>query len=230
MSSPMNEYHIPDPPLSELGVSQCAALQNHLQQNLELAQRIELIVVSPMRRTLQTAQIALRWLITRGVPVLPSADWQENSDSPCDTGSTIDVLAKEYPTIDFKTLAPEYPAKNGRWEFSQEAVLQRGADCRRWLLSRPEKVIAIVSHSAFLRLAVCHSRFENADYRVFDFKGGHDDELVEWKMSENAGGGMGRSQKGHSFAESRDFRTSLHQKKVNKKETPEEVVDEIPKK
>lgn len=42
----------------------------------ELAERAELIVVSPMRRTLQTALLGLDWLVKKGVPLRPDAGWQ----------------------------------------------------------------------------------------------------------------------------------------------------------
>ena len=72
-------------------------------------------------------------------------------------------------------------------------------------------MIAVVSHSGFMRTAVCNRRFFNADWRVFDFdeeamreskeKGeGPNGEglfvLKEWKETEERGGGMGRSEKG----------------------------------
>jgi hypothetical protein len=37
---------------------------------------VQRIIVSPMRRTIQTALIALDWLIDDGVPVEPDARWQ----------------------------------------------------------------------------------------------------------------------------------------------------------
>ena len=69
-------YKIHDPPLSELGVSQCRDLEACLQEHLPVAQKTGLIVVSPMRRTLQTASIGLRWLIDRGTPVQLRGEWQ----------------------------------------------------------------------------------------------------------------------------------------------------------
>jgi hypothetical protein len=37
---------------------------------------VQLIVVSPMRRAIQTCLIGLDWLIDSGVPILPDARWQ----------------------------------------------------------------------------------------------------------------------------------------------------------
>lgn len=72
------DYSIPDPPLTELGIKQCQALHNGLQerfQDLPDPSKM-LIIVSPMRRTLQTADIGLKWLMEKGVKVVANADWQ----------------------------------------------------------------------------------------------------------------------------------------------------------
>lgn len=164
-----------------------------------------------MRRTLQTAQTGLRWLIDRRVPVQIRGEWQENSTAMCDVGTPIAVLAEEFPDFIFDTVYPEYPAKTGRWAFTQAAVMQRGLDCRRWLKSRPERVVAVVSHSAFLRTAVSHRRYFNADYRVFDFADDGSDELIERPLTEERGGGMGRSEKGTHHAKPSDFEIASDQ-------------------
>ena len=201
----IQDYSIRDGSLTGLGFQQCKALQDHLQKHLEISQQVELIVVSPMRRTLQTCEASLQWLIERGVPVQPRGEWQETSGCPCDIGTEVDTLAKEFPAFSFDTVFPEWPAKTGRWACAQEAVIQRGIDCRRWLKSRPERVIAVVSHVGFLGAAVSRKRYSNADYRVFDFANDGGDELIEWKLTEERGGGMGRSEKGTFYADEGTF-------------------------
>jgi broad specificity phosphatase PhoE len=76
-----SDWSIHDPPLSELGEQQSSELHEALKDN-KLANAAELIVVSPMRRTLQTASIGLDWLIKKGTPVLPDANWHETADKP----------------------------------------------------------------------------------------------------------------------------------------------------
>ena len=66
-----------------------------------------------MRRTLQTAEQSLGWLMERGVPVILRAEWQENSDKPCDTGTAISEMEKEWPQFDWSSVDPEYPTKTG---------------------------------------------------------------------------------------------------------------------
>lgn len=73
------DYSIHDPPLSELGVEQCGALRKQLQSAFtDATANVDhvAVVVSPMRRTMQTAMLSLDWLIDRGVKVEASADWQ----------------------------------------------------------------------------------------------------------------------------------------------------------
>lgn len=71
-----SDWSLHDPPLSKLGEEQCAELQEALKKD-DLANKVELIVVSAMRRTLQTAKLSLGWLIEdKKVAVLPDAGWQ----------------------------------------------------------------------------------------------------------------------------------------------------------
>jgi len=137
-------------------------------------------------------------------------------------------LSKEFPAFDFSTVFPEYPTKEGRWAFSEAAIIQRGLDCLRWLKARPEKVIAIVSHSGFLRVAVSHAKYENADYRVFDFADDAIDELVEWKSTEEGGGGMGKSEKGRFYADSTEFPQEPMKEVGEVQKAPQEVIEENP--
>ncbi|KAJ9668828.1 hypothetical protein H2201_001074 [Coniosporium apollinis] len=229
-------YEIPDPPLTELGEKQCVEMRDHLRQHLPLADVVELIVVSPMRRTLQTMLIGLDWLVERGVNVRPDADWQENSDKPCDTGTPLPTISAEFPTLDFSTVDPLYPAKttpNNPYAFTRRAVLARGTRALKNLKHRPEKVIAVVSHSGFLRTAVCKTHFANADYRVFEFAGDEEEgegvKLVEWELTAGKGGGMGRSEKGRADVTESDFPIEKVEEEMGGK-VAGEAAREVPKK
>ncbi|KAL2064959.1 hypothetical protein VTL71DRAFT_4099 [Oculimacula yallundae] len=223
------DYTIPDPPLTELGFGQqCDELAKHLQTELPLAQEIELIVVSPMRRTLQTAQQGLGWLMKKGVPVILRAEFQENSAKPCDTGSPIPEMENEWPQFDWSTVDPQYPSNDGMYECTREGLTTRGKAARTFLRNRPQKVIAVVSHAGFLRTSLCSRRFENADYRIFNF--GEEEEglipkLVEWELTEKKGGGLGKSEKGIFELTDGDYAPKEDPKKES---APEEVVNENP--
>jgi hypothetical protein len=135
----------------------------------------------------------------RGIPVILRPEWQENSDKPCDTGTAISIMEKEWPQFDWSTIDPEYPSKAGLYEFSKDGLTQRGIAARKWLRDRPEKVIAVVSHSGFLRVGVSYRHYANADFRIFDFSQGDEEiggALVEWDFTEKKGGGLGKSSKG----------------------------------
>lgn len=135
----------------------------------------------------------------KGVPVILRAEWQENSAKPCDTGTAIPEMEKEWPQFDWSTVDPEYPSKKGLYEYSKRGLTQRGIAARQWLRNRPEKIILVVSHSGFLRVGVSYTMYDNADYRIFDFAEGHEDvggKLVEWEETKSKGGGLGKSPKG----------------------------------
>ncbi|TLD14168.1 uncharacterized protein PgNI_02876 [Pyricularia grisea] len=195
--------NIPDPQLTPLGLEQAAALSAHLQKRLPGSLDPELIVVSPFRRCLQTATIAFDWLIDAEtgkskVPMVANASWQENADKPCDTGTDPTLVAPKFPHIDFSALDPVYPDKTSPaaslYHYTRAALLARAQSCLRELRSRPERVIAVVSHSAFMRQAVTGCWYMNADYRIFDFADvadGDELRLVQW--DETKAGGMGLS-------------------------------------
>lgn len=75
MTFKIENWDLHDPDLSELGQNQCLELRKSLMEN-PLAQQAELIVVSPMRRTVQTALRSLDWLIEKGVKIEADASWQ----------------------------------------------------------------------------------------------------------------------------------------------------------
>ncbi|KAI8964294.1 phosphoglycerate mutase-like protein [Daldinia sp. FL1419] len=193
-------FNIPDPDLTEEGHEQCVDLRKSLAEN-PLAQQAELIVVSPLRRTMQTALRSVDWLIEKGVKIEADADWQENSNHGCDTGSPIDKLVQEFPTIDFSKVDPVFPDKTSpagsRYHFTKSALLARAQAALKKLYERPEKVIIVVSHSAFLRLAVSGYWYFNADYRIFDFLPMDNSEdpyrLEQHESTREKGGGLGRS-------------------------------------
>ncbi|OBT50676.1 hypothetical protein VE04_08705, partial [Pseudogymnoascus sp. 24MN13] len=183
-----HDHSKPDPGLTENGFkTQCTELAIHLQTALPLAQSIDLIVTSPMRRTLQTTEQSLGWLIRRGVPVILLAMLQENSAKPCDTGTAISSMKEEWPQFNWDGVDPLYPSKTGLYEFSKEGITRRAIEVRKWLRDRPEKVIAVVSHSGFMRVGLSYRRYAHADFRAFRFSNGDEEiggRLVELELTE----------------------------------------------
>ena len=104
-------------------------------------------------------------------------------------------MQKEFPhwSEALSKVDPLYPSTTGPYTFTRSATLARGQSALSSLYSRPEHLIAVVSHSGFLRTAVSASHYANADYRVFTFKegieGGGGYELVEDEGTREKGGG-----------------------------------------
>jgi len=199
-------YTTHDPPLTDHGITtQCDALSQALQ-NHPLASKIDLIVTSPLTRTLQTTQSALSFLISRGVPVIPLAELQETTTNPIDCGRPLAELTPDFPSPPFNWthMSPLFPSKTGPFAFSPPSLLSRGAATRAWLRARPEQVIAVVSHAGFMRIGLCNCKFGNADFRVFGF--GEGGALVEWEETRERGGGLGGSEGGFFGWEVNDFK------------------------
>ncbi|KAI1306150.1 phosphoglycerate mutase-like protein [Xylaria venustula] len=196
------DYSIHDPSLTKLGREQCARLRTGLIAD-PLVQQAELIITSPMRRTIQTALDTVDWLIERGVKIQADAHWQENTAKPCDVGSAISEVADEFPGIDYSAVDPVWPDKTSpagyEYHYTKTAILARGQAALQKLYGRPEKVIVVVSHSGFLRAGVTGSWFFNADYRVFDFaamgSAGSPYQLEQHSYTEENGGGLGLSRR-----------------------------------
>ena len=128
------------------------------------------------------------------------AEWQETLDLPSCTGTAPSVMKKEWPQFDWSTIDPVYPKKTGIYEPSNEASMKRGIEARRWLRSRKERVIAVVSHGTFLQDFVSYGGgYGNAECRIFDFEDGHKEiggMLVEWELTECEVRGLGTVHKG----------------------------------
>ena len=77
---------------------------------------------------------------------------QEVSGLPCDTGSNILTLRKEFRNVslDFQFVDEGWTSKRGKWASDAEAVDKRAKAARQWLKARPEKEIVVVTHGGFL--------------------------------------------------------------------------------
>lgn len=91
----IQDYEIHDPDLTELGRNQSKELREKLIQTLPGQLDVGLILVSPMRRTCQTALIALDWLIEQGVPIQAHAGWQGEILPPYPL--PVAILYTQYP-------------------------------------------------------------------------------------------------------------------------------------
>jgi broad specificity phosphatase PhoE len=136
---------IHDPLLTPRGKEQCTELQT----NFPYHSGVDLIVSSPIRRTLYTSLLSFEHDIkTKGLTIIALPEVQETSDLPCDTGSSPEELAQEFAgkPIDFSLVKHGWNVKTGRWSPSKEDIAQRALEAREWLIRRPEQEIVVVTH------------------------------------------------------------------------------------
>ena len=167
---------VPDAPLTPLGRKQAAALAPKIPQ---LQDKVEAVVTSPLKRTLQTTLLgwgpAVKRLGIANVICHPGA--QECNDFPCDTGVPKEELAKisEFDGFNFSQLTPDWTSKQGFYAADRESIAKRARSVRHYLRDRPEKEIALVAHGDFLRQITCDSQqpseymWKNAEVRMFTF-------------------------------------------------------------
>ena len=140
-----------------MGESQCNELHAQCKEN-GAVKNADLLVVSPMRRTLATATKCFPDFMSK-IPWMANEDLREQAGyHPCDRRRPISEHRASYPHVDFSLATndsdPLYFAQVGRE--TSEQVSRRQNNFLHWLGSRPEREILIVTHSAYL-----HNLFDN---------------------------------------------------------------------
>ncbi|GIL88886.1 hypothetical protein Vretimale_16910 [Volvox reticuliferus] len=133
----------------------------------------ELLVVSPLSRALQTAQMA--FLPHYDGPVLVEPLARERVWHASDIGSSREHLARTFPDTRFQFEAlpdvwwhctdPRNPRKVGLEP--EDAFKARVQALRLWLAERPEQCIAVVAHWGLLNELTGGADFENCQIRTF---------------------------------------------------------------
>ncbi|KAK2871843.1 hypothetical protein FQN49_002768 [Arthroderma sp. PD_2] len=171
---------IQDPLLTPHGEGQCRTLQ----ANFPYHSQIDLIVASPLRRTIYTALLSFENIIQeRGLKIIALPEIQETSDVPCDTGSDLTDLKKEIEEkglpVDLSLVPEDWNDKTKeKWSANAKSVTVRAREARRWLKARPEKHIAMVSHGGVLHYfsedwqdstLYQGTGWANTEYRTYEF-------------------------------------------------------------
>ena len=146
--TPVDPMHF-DAPLSETGHEQV----RHARPALASVP-VELVIVSPLTRALQTA-FGL-FADHPNAPAMLVADLaRERVENSCDVGRPPAELAAEFPDLDVAHLADVWwhahdePDERGICVEPIESLKARVGDFRSFLLARPERVIAVVGHGTF---------------------------------------------------------------------------------
>lgn len=139
---------MPDPSLTPFGEGQC----QKLAQDFPYHKSVELLVSSPLRRTIYTTLLGFKPEIERGLTVIALPEVQETADVPCDTGSNASVLKEEMKDkpVDLSRVESGWNSKTGRWAPIAGALEKRAREARQWLKARPEKEIVLVTHGGLL--------------------------------------------------------------------------------
>ncbi|KAH9300670.1 hypothetical protein KI387_012253, partial [Taxus chinensis] len=169
-------YEFVDASLTPLGWQQVGNLRRHVS-NSGIASRIELVVTSPLTRTMQTAagvfgsggyidgDSSSPLMISGGgksdttaisssnCPPFIAVEYcrEQMGVHPCDKRKSVSEYKTHFPGIDFSLVEID---EDIFWKpdvrEKEYEVAARGRAFLNWLLTRKEKEIAIVSHSSFL--------------------------------------------------------------------------------
>ncbi|GMI01266.1 hypothetical protein TrVE_jg11258 [Triparma verrucosa] len=182
-SGPPGDHPLYDARLTQKGIDQAKSLREHLKARPSQGRsftHFDLVVVSPLTRTLETA----RHIFHRGrLPGQPpflvsqctkidSVSGQEFNLPPpkvlvreecrerwgeyvCDGRRTISEIYPEFSDFDFSEVLHDEDVYYTEERESDEHCCARAQGFLEWLNRRPEKCIAVVTHSSFLRHLFC---------------------------------------------------------------------------
>lgn len=110
------------------------------------------VVASPLRRTLQTASIAVANTPLASLPMVALEGCRERIGvHVADKRSAVEDIAPAFPSFDFSAVAPGADAAfSDNTRETIEQIVERGRGFFWALRQRPEQVIAVFSHSSFL--------------------------------------------------------------------------------
>lgn len=176
-----------DPSLSAKGFEQARATAEDAVLADAFASAEEhgevLVVVSPLRRTIQTAMGALHgWLDkleAAGSParVAFAPDIQETGEVLCDTGrppaEIREEFADSYPFLPYHDLPEGWHLKEGPYRDTGPVLASRLTSFTKWVQDQPEKTVIVVAHHNVF-LALLGVTFLNCEVRHYRLHDNHD--------------------------------------------------------
>ena len=121
------------------------------------------ILVSPLRRTLQTMLLGFSALLPSStnadpIPVVILPQLQECGAFPCDTGAPLAETKELFPQpwLDWSEVERnvEWNRNEGVFEATEDKNVARARWVRHFIRSRPEKQVVVISHHGLLRRIV----------------------------------------------------------------------------
>ncbi|KAK8144665.1 hypothetical protein G3M48_005515 [Beauveria asiatica] len=148
-------YSIHDPGLTARGEQQARDLAARITElQADGGADIDLVLASPLRRTLTTALAGFAPQLARKRPAAIYAwpDVQEVSALPCDCGSALAAVQKEFgrELVNYDIVENGWELKQGKYANTEPAVTARAQAAREWLRKQPHKDIAVFSHGCLL--------------------------------------------------------------------------------
>ena len=175
----LREPALKDALLTPAGEAQAKALNAKLRANASFVPP-ELIVVSTLSRTIQTAALAFEGLDGDAKPYLSTELARERiAYNECDHRRTRSELQATWgpDTVDFSGVAEDDSLWTERKEVEPDEMnatlcTERSREFLEFLMERPERRIAVVSHRVFLAHLLrpypnVGGTFENAEIRVY---------------------------------------------------------------
>jgi broad specificity phosphatase PhoE len=151
-----------DPPLTEVGI--------RATKELVVPTDPDLVIISPMARTIQTAMNMFPDLESGGSSAIPVQIWpdlREANDAVCNKGRSRKEMQTKFPRFDFSECHEE-------WDYPCHTIAdatERAVRVRQRLrhLSTTFKNIAIVTHRGIVAYLVIGRRFSPAELRSYRF-------------------------------------------------------------
>lgn len=143
--NPYLDPALTDAPLTELGREQARSL---LAKTADLP--VEVVICSPLHRATETACLGFATHMERGVPFVSNELCREQiGQNMCDARRETALVAIAFPKVDFSAVAPTDELFTPTRETLVELSVRAGAFLQS-LQQRPERQIAVVTHSSFL--------------------------------------------------------------------------------
>jgi broad specificity phosphatase PhoE len=142
-----------DPFLTELGIRQAQCVLPMLHHFIGRDFLPDLILFSPLRRAIQTLNISLiKFCLGTTTICVPLADLQENNNGifACDTGHSPSKLQRQYPHLNFSSLALDWMS-DGHHSTQIERLSIRHTRVREWLSNTSKRSIVIFAHQGTIR-------------------------------------------------------------------------------
>jgi broad specificity phosphatase PhoE len=152
-----------DPLLTEDGVQQARALT----ENYQFLNQPTLILVSPLRRCIQTVLHAFHPSFNSDIPnplpqsprIMALPQLQEITENPCDTGSSLDLLKAEFGEyVEFQDLyfgSDDWLVKGGTLYADDNDMLSKRADFTKVIIrQQPDREIIVMTHGDFSHFLV----------------------------------------------------------------------------